>query len=89
VYPDLVDMALTLLKEMHWYGPAEVEFRIDTRDGRPTLMEVNPRLCGSMYTATACGRGGCGRDWAEQGASNCGSGCMGMDLVGAQEVVAA
>ncbi len=55
VYPDLVDMALTLLKELHWYGPAEVEFRIDPRDGRPTLMEVNPRLWGSMFTAAVAG----------------------------------
>ena len=54
-YADLVDMALTLLKEMHWYGPAEVEFRIDPRDGKPTLMEINPRLWGSMFTATVAG----------------------------------
>ncbi|MBN1856794.1 MAG: ATP-grasp domain-containing protein [Dehalococcoidia bacterium] len=51
-YPELADMAVTLLKEMHWYGPAEVEFRIDPRDGKPTLMEINPRLWGSMFTAT-------------------------------------
>ncbi|MBE9505887.1 MAG: ATP-grasp domain-containing protein [Chloroflexi bacterium] len=55
VYPDLVGMALALLKEMRWYGPAEVEFRIDPRDGQPTLMEVNPRLWGSQFTAMVSG----------------------------------
>jgi len=54
-YPQLVELALALLKEMRWYGPAEVEFRIDPRDGQPTLMEVNPRLWGSMFTATVSG----------------------------------
>ena len=54
-YPELADMAVRLLKEMHWCGPAEVEFRVDPRDGQPTLMEVNPRLWGSLYTATVAG----------------------------------
>ena len=54
-YPELADMAVRLLKEMGWCGPAEVEFRIDPRDGQPTLMEVNPRLWGSLYTATVSG----------------------------------
>ncbi|MFC2008845.1 ATP-grasp domain-containing protein [Chloroflexota bacterium] len=54
-YPELADTAVRLLQEMGWYGPAEVEFRIDPRDGRSTLMEVNPRLWGSLYTATVSG----------------------------------
>lgn len=54
-WPELAGMALALLKEMHWYGPAEVEFRIDPRDGRPTFMEVNPRLWGSLNTSTVAG----------------------------------
>ncbi len=53
--PELAEMAVHLLKEMRWTGPAEVEFRIDPRDGRPTLMEVNPRLWGSLYTAQVAG----------------------------------
>ena len=54
-WPELADMALAMLKEMRWCGPAEVEFRIDPRDGKPTFMEVNPRLWGSLYTSTVAG----------------------------------
>jgi len=55
VWPELAGGALRLLRQMHWFGPAEVEFRIDPRDGMPTFMEVNPRLWGSLYTATVAG----------------------------------
>ncbi len=55
VWPELADMAISLLKELSWFGPAEVEFRIDPRDGKPTLMEVNPRLWGSLYTGILAG----------------------------------
>ncbi|MFC2008844.1 ATP-grasp domain-containing protein [Chloroflexota bacterium] len=54
-YPELADTAVRLLRKMGWCGPAEVEFRIDPRDGQPTLMEVNPRLWGSLYTAMVAG----------------------------------
>ena len=54
-WPALADTALSLLKAMHWYGPAEVEFRIDPRDNKPVLMEVNPRLWGSLHTAILAG----------------------------------
>lgn len=54
-YPELASAGVRLLKKMGWYGPAEVEFRIDPRDGQPTLMEVNPRLWGSQYTAKVAG----------------------------------
>jgi predicted ATP-grasp superfamily ATP-dependent carboligase len=51
----LADTAVRLLQHMQWYGPAEVEFRIDPRDGKPTLMEVNPRLWGSLFTGIVAG----------------------------------
>ncbi len=54
-WPDLSEKATGLLKEMHWYGPAEVEFRIDPRDGTPVFMEVNPRLWGSLHTGILAG----------------------------------
>jgi len=54
-WPELADTALNLLREMHWFGPAEVEFRIDPRDGKPVFMEVNPRLWGSLFTSTVAG----------------------------------
>jgi predicted ATP-grasp superfamily ATP-dependent carboligase len=54
-WPELRDMAVGLLQAAKWSGPAEVEFRIDPRDGQPTLMEINPRLWGSLYTAMVAG----------------------------------
>jgi len=54
-WPALAETAIKLLTEMRWYGPAEVEFRIDPRDGAPVLMEVNPRLWGSVYTSEVAG----------------------------------
>ena len=53
--PDLADMALTLLKEMRWFGPGEVEFRIDPRDDHAVFMELNPRLWGSLHTGIIAG----------------------------------
>ena len=44
-----------LLKNLKWNGVAMVEFRLDSRTGRPILMEVNPRFWGSLPLAIACG----------------------------------
>jgi predicted ATP-grasp superfamily ATP-dependent carboligase len=54
-WPELAEMATGLLREMRWYGPAEVEFRIDPRNGEPVFMEVNPRFWGSLYTGMVAG----------------------------------
>ena len=43
-----VAYADTLLKAMDWFGLAMVEFRIDSRNGIPKLMEINPRFWGSL-----------------------------------------
>jgi predicted ATP-grasp superfamily ATP-dependent carboligase len=32
-----------------------VEFKVDSRDGRPKLLEVNPRFWGSLHHAIVCG----------------------------------
>ena len=37
-----------LLYELQWTGPAMVEFKIDDRDGKPKLMEINGRFWGSL-----------------------------------------
>lgn len=55
IYPEVRDMALKLLKHLKWEGPAQVEFRIDPRDNRPVLMEINPRFWGSMYLGMISG----------------------------------
>ena len=53
--PDLRDRALTLLEELGWHGPAQVEFKIDARDKTPKLMEVNGRFWGTLGLAIQAG----------------------------------
>jgi predicted ATP-grasp superfamily ATP-dependent carboligase len=53
--PELLDLADRLLSSIGWRGPAMVEFRIDPRDGEPKLMEINPRLWGSLALSVAAG----------------------------------
>jgi hypothetical protein len=44
-----------LLENLRWNGVAMVEFRLDSRTGKPVLMEINPRFWGSLPLAIACG----------------------------------
>ena len=53
--PTLLRYTSNLLKSMHWHGVAEVEFRVDSRDSTPKLMEINPRFWGSMNVAIESG----------------------------------
>ena len=43
------------LKIMGWVGVAMVEFRVDSRDNVPKLMEVNPRFWGSLQLSILSG----------------------------------
>lgn len=52
--PELVEMARRLLDRVKWHGVAMTEFRI-TPNGKPYLMEVNPRFWGSLQLAIDCG----------------------------------
>jgi predicted ATP-grasp superfamily ATP-dependent carboligase len=52
---DVVEQALTLLGALGFHGIAQTEFRLDPRDGRFKLMEVNPRLWQWHGLARACG----------------------------------
>lgn len=49
------DTAVSLLKDLGWAGPAMVEFKVDPRDGRARLLEVNPRLWGSLMLPIIAG----------------------------------
>jgi len=51
----LVKSAFKLLKNINWSGVAMVEFRVDARDGIPKLMEINPRLWGSLQLSIFSG----------------------------------
>lgn len=44
-----------LLSALGWTGVAMVEFKVDPRDGRPKLLEVNPRFWGSLNHAIVSG----------------------------------
>jgi D-aspartate ligase len=52
---DAVEQALALLAALGHHGIAQTEFRLDPRDGRLVLMEVNPRLWQWHGLARACG----------------------------------
>ena len=54
VDPALQDLADKLLRSVHWFGPAMIEFRVDPQ-GRPWLMEVNGRFWGSLQLAIDSG----------------------------------
>jgi predicted ATP-grasp superfamily ATP-dependent carboligase len=53
--PALRRTAERLLSLLGWVGVAMVEFKVDPRDGRPKLLEVNPRFWGSLHHAVVCG----------------------------------
>ena len=52
---DIMDQGLALLSALQWNGPAQVEFKIDGRDGKPTLIEINGRLWGTLALSLAAG----------------------------------
>lgn len=55
VHPQMRDYAVTLLSALGWHGVAMVEFKLDSRDGLPKLMEINPRFWGSLQLAIDSG----------------------------------
>lgn len=52
---ELVALADELLTALDWQGLAMIEFRIDDRTGEPKLMEINPRLWGSLALSRYAG----------------------------------
>ena len=54
-FPEIEEYATILLKALNWHGVAMVEFRVDQRDGKPKLMEINPRFWGSLQLAIYSG----------------------------------
>lgn len=53
--PEMVDFSIRMLSALEWFGVAMVEFRLDRRDKKPKLMEVNPRFWGSLPLAVHAG----------------------------------
>lgn len=53
--PGLLRKSVAFLESIGWQGPAMLEFKVDNRDGRPKLMEVNGRFWGSLQLAIDAG----------------------------------
>jgi len=53
--PELKEIASRLLQEMNWSGFAMVEFLHDDRSGEWKIIELNPRLWGSVMLSEFCG----------------------------------
>lgn len=52
---ELVERVLPLLRRWRWRGAAEVELKVDPRDGEAKLIEVNPRFGNYIGFPVACG----------------------------------
>lgn len=46
--PDIAENCEKLLKKIHWRGAADVDLIQDPRDGAAKIMEINPRVSGSV-----------------------------------------
>ena len=53
--PQLRDRTIALLQHLEWRGLACVEYKLDPRDGRYRLMEINGRCPLSNALPTRCG----------------------------------
>ena len=45
---DLIKLAEKLIDSLNWSGPAQVEFKLDERDHQYKLIEINPKLWGTL-----------------------------------------
>lgn len=53
--PELKQRAIELMRSLHWNGPVQVEFKIDSRCGRPKLIDINARFWGTLDLAIQAG----------------------------------
>lgn len=53
--PDIVESCTKLLQEINWRGPADIDLIQDPRDGKAKIMEINPRVSGSVKIAFIAG----------------------------------
>jgi predicted ATP-grasp superfamily ATP-dependent carboligase len=54
-YKSVGPHARRLIRELRWSGPAMIEFKVDDRDGRAKMMEINGRFWGSLPLAVVAG----------------------------------
>lgn len=53
--PRLVEQVLPFFQKWRWCGPAEVEFKTDSRTGEHKVIEINPRYPGYLRFLIDCG----------------------------------
>ncbi len=53
--PDLIAHSVSLLQKIGWRGYADLDLIEDPRDGSVRIMEINPRICGSIKIAFLAG----------------------------------
>ncbi len=53
--PPLRALARRVLESLDWHGPAQVEFKYDPRDRAFKLIEINPKLWGTLPLSIAAG----------------------------------
>lgn len=46
--PDIIESCTALLQQIQWRGPADIDLIDDPRDGKAKIMEINPRVSGSV-----------------------------------------
>ncbi len=51
---NLLELVMPFFEKCRWEGPVEIELIIDERDGKPRLIEINPRFPGSIAFAIQC-----------------------------------
>lgn len=54
-YPEMVEHAIRLARDIGWYGMCDFDFIHDVRDKQPKLMEINPRVTDTIRIAQLCG----------------------------------
>jgi predicted ATP-grasp superfamily ATP-dependent carboligase len=54
-YPELVELSELIMEGLPWQGIVELEFMVDSRDGLPKFMEINPRFWNSVQTSISSG----------------------------------
>lgn len=52
---DIVESCTKLLRTIHWRGAADIDLIQDPRDGKAKIMEINPRVSGSVKIAFLAG----------------------------------
>jgi predicted ATP-grasp superfamily ATP-dependent carboligase len=53
--PDLIGLTRKLLDGISWHGPFQAEYILDSRDGRYKLLELNPKMWGTMELSMKAG----------------------------------